>query len=187
MGTEPGKQMGLAIQAVLQMEADCARLFRDLDKALNELRPISNTVTAGAGYTIDAPQLYLPKLLFRRYAASSAEHLVLALNVCLHNHPAPAFIEPILIVGNVEYTPETSDRDESWRPWDPWSAFFDWSSEMPYGRPLAVTPKRSTVTKIVVAAEPLYSITSLEAALRVIDMVGRPGKSATFTSLSAVS
>lgn len=176
MGTEIGKQVGLAIQAVLQMQADCVRLFRDLDKALNELRPISgNTVTAGTGYSMNASQLYLPKILFRRYALSGAEHLVLGVSVWLHNHPGIPLEEPIFIVGNVQYTPEAPDsNEESWRPWDPLAAFWDWSSERTFSQPSTVTPKRSTIVKIVVAAEPLYSINSLEAALKVIDMVGHP-------------
>ena len=176
MGTEIGKQVGLAIQAVLQMQADCVRLFRDLDKALNELQPISgNTVTAGAGYSMNASQLYLPKLLFRRYAPSGTKHLVLGISVWLHNHPGIPLDEPIFIVGNVQYTPETPDSTEdSWRPWDPLAAFWDWNSERTFGQALTIEPKRSTIAKIVVAAEPLYSINSIEAALKVIDMVGRP-------------
>lgn len=176
MGTETGKQVGLAIQAVLRMQEDCVRLFRDLDKALNELQPISgNTVTAGAGYSMNASQLYLPKLLFRRYAPSGAKHLVLGVSVCLHNHPGVPLDEPIFIVGNVQYTPEAPDsNEESWRPWDPSAAFWDWGSERAFGQALTVEAKRSTILKIVVAAEPLYSIDSLEAALKVIDMVGRP-------------
>ncbi len=176
MGTEIGKQVGLAIQAVLGMEADCVRLFRDLDKSLNELRPISgNTVTAGNSASINATQLYLPKLLFRRYARPGAEHLVLGVSVWLHNHPGNPLDEPVFIVGNVQYTPEAPDGNEdSWRPWDPLAAFWDWNSERNFGQALTVAPKRSTITRVVVAAEPLYSIDSLEAALRVIDMVGRP-------------
>ncbi|MGA3332751.1 MAG: hypothetical protein ABSC62_01160 [Terracidiphilus sp.] len=176
MGTEAGKQVGLAIQAVLRMQADCVRLFRDLDRALNELLPISGgTVTAGAGYTINAPQLYLPKLLFRRYARPGAEHLVLGVNVWLHNHPERSSDEPIFIAGNVQYAPEAPDSgEESLRAWDTLAAFWDWNSERAFGRALTVAPKRGTIVKVVVAAEPLYSINSLGAALRVIDMVGRP-------------
>jgi|SRR5579862_3444284 len=176
MGTETGKQVGLAIQAVLGMQADCIRLFRDLDKALNELRPISgNTVTAGNSASINATQLYLPKLLFRRYARPGADHMVLGVSVWMHNYPERSFDEPIFIVGNVQYTPEAPDSNEdSWRPWDPLAAFWDWSAERTFGQGLNVAPKRSSIEKIVVAAEPLYSIDCLEAALRVIDTVGRP-------------
>jgi hypothetical protein len=176
MGTEIGKQVGLATQAVLRMQADCVRLFRDLDKALNELQPISgNTVTAGAGNSMNASQLYLPKLLFRRYAPSGAKHLVLGVSVWLHNHPGIPLDEPIFIVGNVQYTPEAPDSNEEyWRQWDPLAAFSQWSSERTFGQASTIAPKRSTIVKIVVAAEPLYSINSLEAALKVIDMVGRP-------------
>lgn len=176
MGTEIGKQAGLAIQAVLGMEADCVRLFRDLDKALNELRAISgNTVTAGNSTSINAAQLYLPKLLFRRYARPGAEHLALGVSIWLHNYPDRPIDEPIFIVGNVQYAPDAPDNSEdNWRSWDPLAAFWDWNSERVFGQALAITPKRSTIIKIVVAAEPLYSINSLEAALRVIDLVGRP-------------
>jgi hypothetical protein len=176
METDAGKQVGFAIQAVLRMQADCVRLFRDLDKALNELQPISgNTVTAGTGYTINATQLYLPKLLFRRYARPGAEHLVLGVCAFLHNHPAPPFNEPLFIVGNVQCTPDASDNsEENWRAWDPQAAFWEWSPERTLGQPMTVTPRRPTIVKIVVAARPLYSINSLEAALELVDMVGRP-------------
>lgn len=174
MGTEIGKQMGLAIQAVLRMQEDCVRLFRDLDKALDKLRPISgNTITAGTGYSMNAPQLYLPKLLFRRYAPSGSDHLVLGVSAWFHNHPERASDEPLFIVGNVQYTPEAPDsNEESCRPWDPLAAFWDWGSARTFGQALTVDPKRSTITKIVVAAEPLYSINSIEAARSVIDLVG---------------
>jgi hypothetical protein len=176
METEQGKQVGMAIQAVLQMQADCIRLFRDLDKALNDLRPISgNTVTSGTGYAISAPQLYLPQLLFRRYAPVGAEYRVLGINVCLHNHPKRLFDEPIFVVANVQYIPATSDAtEESWRAWDPWAAFLDWGTDTAFGKALTIPPRRSTIEKIVVAAVPLYSITSLEAAIGAIDLVGRP-------------
>jgi hypothetical protein len=178
METEQGKQVGIAIQAVLRMQADCIRLFRDLDTALSDLKPLSgNTVTAGTGYTISSPQLYIPQLLFRRYAPLSAEHRVLGVSVRLHNHPKPPFDEPILIVGNVQYITEAPDNTEqSWRAWDPSAAFLDWSHEKSFGKAITVSPRRSTIEKIVVAAVPLYSITSLEAAIRVIDLVGRPCK-----------
>jgi hypothetical protein len=176
METEQGKQVGMAIQAVLLMQADCIRLFRDLDKTLNELRAISgNTVTAGTGYAISASQLYLPPLLFRRYAPPGAEHRVLGVNVCLHNHPKRLFDEPIFVVANVQYNPAAPDpNEESWRAWDPWAAFLDWNSDRAYGKALTISPRRSTIEKIVVAAASLYSITSLEAAIGIIDLVGRP-------------
>ena len=95
--------------------------------------------------------------------------------MCLHDHPKRQFDEPIFIVGNVQYSPAVTDAsDESWRPWDPWAAFFDWSADKAFGKALAVSPRRSTIEKIVVAAAPLYSITSLEAAIGTIDLVGKP-------------
>lgn len=176
METEQGKQLGMAIQAVLLMQADCVRLFRDLDKALNELQPLPGiTVTAGAGYALSAPQLYLPLLLFRRYAPAGAKHRVLGINVCLHDHPKRLFDEPIFVAANVQYNPAAPDtNEESYRVWDPWSAFLDWNSDRTFGKALTVPPGRSMIEKIDVAAAPLYFITSLDAAIGIIDLVGRP-------------
>ncbi len=176
MDTEQGKKMGSAIRAVLEMQSNCIRLFGDLDKALSDLQPISgNAVTSGIGIAMNAPQLYLAQFLFRLYAPAGSKHRVLGLNVWFHNHPKRLCDEPVFVAAKVKYVPETPDnKEESWRAWDPTAAFFDWSSERAFGEAMTVSPHRGTIESIVVAAVPLYSITSLEAAVRVIDLVGRP-------------
>lgn len=178
METEYGKQIGVAIRAVLDMQSDCIRLFHDLDKALNDLRPLlGNLVTTGNGSSINAPQLYLAQYLCRLYAPIGSEHHVLGFNICFHNFPKRQFPEPIFVTANVEYDPATPDRQEELlRTWDPWAAFLDWNSDSEFGKAIETSPRRGTIEKIVVAAVPLYSITSLEAALKVVDLVGIPPK-----------
>lgn len=176
METDYGKQMGSAIGAVLDMQSDCIRLLRDLDKALDPIRPLmGNLVTSGNGSSINSPQLYLTQYLFRLYAPVNANYRVLGLNLCFHDHPHRRFPEPIFVVANAEYDPAVPDRQEELqRAWDPWSAFFDWNSERTLGKALATSPRRGSIQKITVAAVPLYSINSLSAAIETIDLVGRP-------------
>jgi len=176
MELDHGKQVGIAIRVVLDMQSDCIRLFHDLDRALNELRPLlGNLVTTGLSTSINASKLYISQWLFRLYASKVANHRVLGVNICIHDHPTNRFEEPLFVVANVGYDPATPDRQEELqRSWDPWSAFLDWNEDRCYGKALAVSPKRATIQSIVVAAVPLYSIASLDIALQTIDLVGRP-------------
>ncbi len=176
MEIERGKLMGIAIRAMLEMQADCIRLFRDLDKSLGDLRPLlENLVTTNLGSSINAKQLFVAEYLFRLYAPVGQDYRVLGLNACFHNHPKRQFPEPIFLAANVQYDPAKPDRPEQLqRAWDPWSAYFDWSTDRSFGKALEVAPRRGTIEKIVVAAAPLYSIISIESAMKIINLVGLP-------------
>lgn len=173
METERGKLMGIAIRAMLEMQADCIRLFRDLDKALDGMRPLlDNLVTTNLGSSINAKQLFLAEYLFRLYAPVGQDHRVLGLNACFHNHPKRFFAEPLFLAANVLYDPAKPDRPEQiQRAWDPWSAYFDWSTDRTIGKVLEVAPQRGTIQKIVVIAAPLYSLTSIEDAMNLVNRI----------------
>lgn len=50
MENDYGKQMGIAIHAVLDMQSDCIRLFHDLDNAFRDYQPLlGGPVTTGIG------------------------------------------------------------------------------------------------------------------------------------------
>jgi hypothetical protein len=176
--TENGKLMGRAIKAMLEMQSDCIKLFRDLDKELelNDLRAISgNVITAGLGSSITSPGLYLAQYLYRLYAPQHSKHHVLGVNICLHNQDGRRYFEePLFIAANVRYDPTQADESLATRSWDPWAAFLDWNSDRSHGKVLDVSPSRSTIEKIVVVAVPLYSITSIQAAIQTINLVGLP-------------
>ena len=176
--TENGKLMGLAIKAILDLQSDCIKLFRDLDKELElgDLQAISgNTITTGLGSSITSPGLYVAQYLYRLYAPEDSKHHVLGVNICLHDHNSKRyFAEPLFIAANVRYDPTLADESLATRSWDPWAAFLDWNSDRSYGKVLDVPPGRSTIEKIVVVAVPLYSITSIQAAIQAINLVGRP-------------
>jgi len=178
METENGKLMGSAIRAMLEMQSDCIKLFRDLDKRLelSELQAISgNTITTGLGSSITSPGLYLASYLYRLYARRDSTNDVLGVNIALHDQNARRyFSEPLFIVANIRYDPTHSDESPAQRSWDPWSAFLDWSSDRSYGKRMEVLPGRNTIRKIFVAAVPLYSVNSIQAAIQAIDIVGRP-------------
>jgi hypothetical protein len=176
--TENGKLMGRAIKAMLEMQSDCIKLFRDLDKELelNDLRAISgNVITTGLGSSITSSGLYLAQYLYRLYAPQHSKHHVLGVNICLHNQDGRRYFEePLFIAANVRYDPTQDDESLATRSWDPWSAFLDWNSDRSHGKVLDVSPRRSTIERIVVVAVPLYAITSIEAAIQTINLVGRP-------------
>ncbi|MGD1083078.1 MAG: hypothetical protein ABR881_32590 [Candidatus Sulfotelmatobacter sp.] len=175
--TENGKLMGRAIKAMLEMQSDCIKLFRDLDKELelNDLRAISgNTITTGLGNSITSPGLYLAQYLYRLYAPEDSKHHVLGVNICLHDYSKRYFAEPLFIAANVRYDPTQADESLATRSWDPWAAFLDWNLDRSHGKVLDVSPGRNTIKKIVVVAVPLYSITSIQAAIQTINLVGRP-------------
>ena len=54
MGTEQGKQLGIALKAVLEMQSDCTKLIEDLDKFMTGYRSLygSRSVTLDLGSTI---------------------------------------------------------------------------------------------------------------------------------------
>lgn len=176
--TENGKLMGRAIKAMLEMQTDCIKLFRDLDKELelNDLRAISgNTITTGLGSSITSPGLYLAQYLYRLYAPEDSKHHVLGVNICLHDHPSKRyFAEPLFLAANIRYDPSQIDEPIAAKAWDPWAAFLDWNSDGSHGKVLEVSPGRNTIEKIVVVAVPLYSITSIQVAIQAINLVGRP-------------
>jgi hypothetical protein len=86
------------------------------------------------------------------------------------------FEEPLFIAANIRYDPTQADESLATRSWDPWAAFLDWNSDRSYGKVLDVFPNRSTIEKIIVVAVPLYSITSIQAAIQTINLVGRPDR-----------
>ncbi len=176
--TENGKLMGAAIRAILEMQSDCIKLFRDLDKELelNDLRAISgNTITTGLGSSITSPGLYLAEYLYRLYAPQHSKHHILGVNICFHNQEFRRYFpEPLFIAANVQYDSTQVDESLATRAWDPWAAFLDWNSDKSHGKVLDVSPGRATIEKIVVVAVPLYSIASIQAAIDTINLVGRP-------------
>lgn len=176
--TENGKLMGGAIKAALDMQFDCVKLLRDLDKELefNDLRAISaNTITSGIGSSITSPGLYLASYLYRLYAPADSTHHVLGVTICLHDQAARRYFpEPLFIAANVRYDPTQADDSLATKSWDPWAAFLDWNSDASNGKVLDVTPGRNTIKKIVVVAIPLYSITSIQVAVEALNLVGYP-------------
>jgi hypothetical protein len=178
METENGKHMAHAIRAVLDLQSDCIKLFRDLDKELElkDLQAISgNVITTGLGSSINSPGLYLAEYLFRLYAPQHSKHHILGINICFHNYTSRKyFAEPLLIAANIRYDSTQPEESLTTRCWDPWAAFLDWNLDRSLGNVLDLSPRRPTIEKIVVVAVPLYSITSIQAAIRTIDLVGRP-------------
>ena len=179
METENGKLMGSAIRAILDMQSDCIKLFRDLDKELElkDLQAISgNVITTGLGSSINTPGLYLAEYLYRLYAPKHSKHHVLGVNICFHNYTSKKyFAEPLFIAANVRYDPTQADEPLATKCWDPWAAFLDWNSDRSLGNVLDLSPRRPTIKKIVVVAVPLYSITSIQDAIETVDLIGRPG------------
>jgi hypothetical protein len=175
MDSNYGKQMGKAIWAVLDMQDDCIRLFHDLDKAFPEYRSLyGNIVTLNQGSSI-ARRQYIAEGLIRLYVRAGREERVLGINICFFDDAK--LEEPIFVAANTRYRTNTPDgREKLEMGWDPWYAFLKWSPNRVYGTPVTLEnpSKRSSLEQVTVAAAPLYSITSLEAALQVIDLVGRP-------------
>jgi hypothetical protein len=177
MDADYGKQMGKAIRAVLDMQDDCIRLFHDLDKALIEYVSLyGNVVTLNLGSSITR-RAYFAEGLIRLYARKGREDQVLGINICFYDENDLTLAEPLFVVANTRYLTGVADQQEKVKKgWDPWSAFLGWSPERVYGTAITIErpTKRSSIEQVTVAAAPLYSITSLEAATHLVDLVGRP-------------
>jgi hypothetical protein len=175
MESNYGKQMGKAIRAVLDMQDDCIRLFHDLDKAFSEYRSLNGNIVAPDQGSSIARRQYIAAGLIRCYVRTGREEQVLGINICFYGDAK--LEEPIFVAANTRYRTSTPDaREKLEMAWDPWYAFLRWSEHRVYGTPVVIEnpSKRSTIEQVTVAAAPLYSITSLEAALQIVDLVGRP-------------
>jgi hypothetical protein len=80
----------------------------------------------------------------------------------------------LFVAANVRYDETQADESLATRSWDAWAAYLDWNSDGSHGKVLEVSPRRSSIEKIIVVAVPLYSITSIQVALETIDLVGLP-------------
>jgi hypothetical protein len=173
METDYGKQMGKAIRAVLDMQDDCIRLIHDLDKSLSEYESLmGNAVTLGLGSSI-YKRTYLAEGLIRLYRRKTKEDQVLGVNICFYDDSK--VVEPLFIVANTRYLAGVPEENTK-KGWDPWYAFLSWSPERVFNMPITIEKpsKRSNIELVTVAAAPLYTILNLEAATRLIDLVGRP-------------
>jgi hypothetical protein len=176
MDCEYGKTMARAMQAVRDMHSDCIQLFRDVDREMKDYKSVyGNVVTQDLGSSITRRD-YLAWGLFRVYARKGKEDKVLSINACFFDDKDPRIVEPIFAVAKVEYSTKTPDPKEKLdRAWDPWYAFFAWSQEQEFGKAIHIeAPARAQVVRATVAAMPLFSISNLNAALHLADLVGRP-------------
>jgi hypothetical protein len=179
MEVDYGKQMGKAICAVLEMHADCIRLFHDMDKALDDYESLlGNVVALNQGATIGRRE-FIAKALIRLYVRKGSEDRVLGVNICFYHQNDKKFVEPIVVVANVRYLPGPSDPQEKLKKgWDPWYAFLGWidSDQRIYRKAITIEKpsKRPNIEQVTVAAAPMYTIINLDAAMQLVDLVGRP-------------
>jgi hypothetical protein len=169
MEDDYGKQMGKAIRAVLEMHADCIRLFHDMDKALDDYESLlGNVVALNQGTTMGRRE-FIAEALIRLYVRKRSEDRVLGVNICFYDQNDKKFVEPIVVVANIQYLPGPSDPQEKLKKgWDPWYAFLAWidSDHRIYGEAIKIEKpsKRANIEQVMVAAAPLYTISSLKAA-----------------------
>lgn len=177
MSVEYGKQMAEAMSAVRGMHSDCIRLFRDLDRELSGYDSLyGNIVTLNLGSSISR-QVYLAEGLIRLYVPRGNEQEMLGINICLFDENDSAFVEPLFVAANIRYTSATSDPQEKTRKgWDPWYAFLDWSPQREFRKAMVIEKplKRPSIERVTVAGAALYSVVTLEDALALVDLVGRP-------------
>jgi hypothetical protein len=177
MGTEQGKQVGIALKAVLEMQSDCIKLIEDLDKFMTGYRSVyGNIVTLDLGSTIGR-KTYVAEGLIRLYARPKEHANVLCINICFFDRNDPKFVEPILVAANIIYESIPPDQSESPRRcWDAWHAFLDWAPERVFDQPITLTqpPKRPTIETVTVAAMPLFGIKNIDDVKRLVELVGRP-------------
>jgi hypothetical protein len=176
MAANPGQVMHGAIKAVVDMQSDCIKLFEDLEKdKLAGLKSFyGNVVALDLGQAMSRRR-YVAQTLARLYYRDGDESQMLGLNACFYDFTQPQFIEPVLIAARLTYSGKLIDASErSERGWDPWYAYFNWTTEKRYSEAITISrpPKRATLERVVLAASPLYDIRTLEAALTLLSLVG---------------
>jgi len=177
MVDDPGIQMDRAMKAVIKMHGDCIKLFNDLDAAMEGFESyFGNVVTQQLGSSVNNRK-YIADGLIRFYSRAKNETDMLGFNVCFYDLNDPKFVEPLLVVAHIAYQPMSVDPTEKYqRGWDPWYAFLSWNKEKKFHSPIRIERprKRGTIEHVTVAAAPLFSINSVEAALSLAEMVGKP-------------
>ncbi len=177
MEISPGSQIVLAMKSIVKMHSDCIKLFEDLDKSMLGFKSFyNNVVTLELGSSMSARR-YLAEGLIRLYFRPGDENEFLSVNICFYDLNDPRFVEPIFVVARITYEPMAVDqREKLKRGWDPWYAFLSWIPERRYGEAVTIQrpKKRDTIETITVAAAPLFTIRTLESAVALIDLVGRP-------------
>jgi hypothetical protein len=154
-----GLLMTKALTAVMQMHADSARLLRDFDQWMDGYRSASGSqATNNLSYDVKTG-LYMADGLFRHYVRDDALNIVLAINILFFDSKNKVE-QPLLIAAKLLYASEVEYVSD--RAWDPWSAYFIWNKDRSYRKTIALEGafKKGNLSRIAVAAMPLYDVTT---------------------------
>lgn len=177
MTDDYGKRIGSAIKAVVQMQADSIRLLRDLDRDFQGYKVLlGNVVTLHLGNSINNAS-FLADGFFRHYSPDATWGRSLVATICFFDLRKPERLpEPVFVAANIEYlNPEPDATEKLKRAWDGWYGFVEWAQNRDFHRQMIVDcPSQREIGKMILAAAPLYSITTIEAATKLVDLVGRP-------------
>jgi hypothetical protein len=162
MPTEAGSKMQECIKAVCRMHASVSTLLTDFDKyvAWPSTSVFGNTATKDLTYATKA-ESWMPEGVFRYLSSKSNPRLVEAITICFVE---PALEEPVLLIGQLEYTDDPLQMRTMCDGWDLWHLYFPirtvWSHRVAVSCTVPAT-LASRIHRATLVSAPLYSISRI--------------------------
>lgn len=172
MATEVGEKMQRCIDAVCHMHSSVSRLLTDFDKCVSwpSISVFANQATRDLTCAVRA-NFWMPEGVFRYLSCKTNPKLVEAITVSFVKRQA---IEPMLLVGSLEYVEDPLQVKSTCEAWDLWNIYFHWDTgwvdrepkvfEVPHEK-----PTRIRTAKVVSA--PLYSLSSMKDFAGILQSV----------------
>src|SRR5580698_3737311 len=112
MNDDYGKQMAMALKAVLKMHSDSSKLLLDLDRTMQGYRSLfDNIATTNLSYDVKRGK-YMADGLFRHYVRDNDELEVRAVNICFCDENDHNFMEPIFVAAHLSYVSAAANMQE---------------------------------------------------------------------------
>ncbi len=174
-----GKRVGTALRAVRQLHADASRLLSDCDGTIGKRREVCggrNTGTERLSSLLG--ERWMPEGAYRCYGPAAGEPAgqVDAVCLCFFGETV-AKDEPVLIAGRIEYALDPGQGLEAvWSGWDVWYLLSHNCPERTHGAvltggPVTWTDDGKAFTGFRLIAVPLYSITSTDDVVALMERV----------------
>ncbi len=163
MPTEAGKKIYECIKAVCRMHASASKLLKDFDKYATypSISVFQNTATKDRTNAASA-SYWMPEGVFRYLSCKDNPRLVEAITVCFLDNELE---EPVLLLGQLEYTKDPLQTRGVCDGWDLWYMYFPVRTGWIHGAAdKCVVPEDRAlrIQSATLISVPLYSIERAE-------------------------
>jgi len=171
MQVDYGKQVGKAFAAVHLLHHDVSRLLTDVAPKWGVNRRVENAVITGLSGMVRQPLQWMPySVCMTSSGGDLPRHVVESLMVYFWRPPPAPPQEPHLIVARLTYKADENGRIDPWY-WDTCDACFKWTDLFPVEVVNRFTPNNDRVESVSVTAVTLFSVTSVDDVLKLMEEV----------------